>query len=180
MRVDQFDGWSPARSSPLSQSLVLLMYQTNRREPRRERVARRGRSGPRRWSSERRRISAFVHHQAIWVHSCFREGRNHLGWRSSEYTPIAVPVRPLCPTNTRGQHLNIRMQPDVGPTTTRGRHLENLSRPVFPPTTRRHHFENILRLVCPPTTSLQHFENIPRQVCSPTTSLHAFKNISLY
>ena len=38
MRVDQFAERRAARSSPLSQSLVLLKYQMYGREPRRERV----------------------------------------------------------------------------------------------------------------------------------------------
>ena len=48
-------------------------------EPTREREASRGRSGTRRWSAERRRVSAIDHHQAIGDYSCFRKGRNHLG-----------------------------------------------------------------------------------------------------
>ena len=105
MRVNQFAGRRTARSSPLSQSLVLLKYQMNRREPRRERVACRGRTGTRRWSAERSQGSAFVNEQAIGVYSCLREGRNHLVWSRSEYTPNAGPVRPACPTNTIRQHL---------------------------------------------------------------------------
>ena len=89
MSVNQFAGRRTARSSP--RSLVLHKCQMNRREPRRERVASRGRFDTRRWSTERRRVAAFVHHQAIGVYSCFREGRNDLGWSSSEYTPSAGP-----------------------------------------------------------------------------------------
>ena len=105
MRVNHFAGRRTARSFPLS--LVLHKYQMNRREPRRERAASRGRSGSRRWSAERRRVSAITHHQAIGVYSTFREGRNDLGWSSGEYTPKAGPVRSVCPTDTRRQHLEI-------------------------------------------------------------------------
>ena len=56
MRVDQYTWWRTARSSPLSQSLVLLKYQMNRREPRRERVASSGRSDTRRRSAEHRGV----------------------------------------------------------------------------------------------------------------------------
>ena len=101
LTVNHIAGRRTARSSPLSQSLFLLKYQMKRREPRRERVASRGRSDTRRWSADRRRVSAFVHHQAIGVYSCFREDRNELGWSSSEYTPNAGLVRQVCPTNTR-------------------------------------------------------------------------------
>ena len=73
MRVNQFAGRRTTRSSSLSHFLVLLKYQLHRREPRRERVASRGRSGTIRWSTEPRQVSAFVHHQAVGVYSCFRE-----------------------------------------------------------------------------------------------------------
>ena len=106
MRVAQFAGWRTVRSSPLSQSLVLMKYQMNRREPRRERVTNSGQSRTRRWSAERRRVSAFVYQQAIRVCSCFREGRNQLVWSSSEYIQNPGTVRPVCPTNTRRQRLN--------------------------------------------------------------------------
>ena len=79
MRLNKFAGRRTARSSPLSQFLVLLKYQLHRCEPRRERVASIGRSGTRRWSAGRKRVSAFFHHQAVGIYSCFREGRNHLG-----------------------------------------------------------------------------------------------------
>ena len=77
MRVNHFAGRRTARSSPLS--LVLHKYQMNRREPRRERAASRGRSGTTRWSAEGRHVSALDHHQVIGVYSCFKEGRNYLG-----------------------------------------------------------------------------------------------------
>ena len=105
MSVIQFAGRRLARSSPLSQSLFLLKCQMNRREPRRERVARRSRSDTRRWSADRTRVSALVLQQAIGIYSRFRKDRNDLGWSSSEYTPNSGPVRPQCPTNTRRQHL---------------------------------------------------------------------------
>jgi hypothetical protein len=70
--VNHFAGRRTARSSPLS--LDLHKYQMKRREPRRERGASRGRSGTRRWSAERRPVSAIDHHQAIGGYSCFREG----------------------------------------------------------------------------------------------------------
>ena len=103
MRVNQFVGLSTARSS--SQSLALLTFQMNGREPRRERVASRSRTATRRLSRGRRRISAIDHHQAIGVYSCFREGRYHLGRSSSEYIPNAGPVRTVFPTNTRRNNL---------------------------------------------------------------------------
>ena len=90
-RVNHFAGRKTVRSFRLSQSLVLPKCQIKRREPRRARGWSRGRSGTRRWGAERRRVSACVHHQVMWVYSCFREGRNDLGLSSSEYTPNAGP-----------------------------------------------------------------------------------------
>ena len=103
MRVNQFVGLRIARSC--SQSFVLLTFQMNVREPRRERVANRDRSGTRRLSGGRKRISAIVHLQALGVYSCFKEGRYQLGRSSSEYTPNAGPVRTVCPTKTRRKNL---------------------------------------------------------------------------
>ena len=103
----------------------------NRREPRLERVASRGRSDTRRWSAELRRDSAFVYLQAIDVYSCFRENQNDLGLSSSEYTSNAGPVRPVCPTNTRRQHLKYSEEAKVVPTTTLGRHLGENFRGIY-------------------------------------------------
>ena len=105
MIVNHFAGRRTARSFPLS--LVLHKCQMNSREPSREQAASRGRSGSRLWSAERRRVSANDHHQAICVYSCFRQGRYDLVCSSREYTPNPRPVRPVCPTNTRRQHLEL-------------------------------------------------------------------------
>ena len=55
MRVYHYAVRRTARSSQLSQFLVLLKYQMHRRESRRKRVAIRCRSGTSRWSAERDR-----------------------------------------------------------------------------------------------------------------------------
>ena len=55
MRVNQYAVRRTAQSSLLSQSLVLLKYLMHLLEPRRERVAIRGRSGTSRWSAGRER-----------------------------------------------------------------------------------------------------------------------------
>ena len=149
----------------------------NRCEHRREWAAKRGRSGTKRWSAEGRRVSAFVHHQAIGVYSCFRDRRNDLGWSSRERTRNAGPVRPVCPTNTRRQHLKYSEAAEGWFYYNARATLEILSRQLYTPTTSRQHIENIPRQVCLPTTSRQNFEYIPRQVCPPTTSLHDFENI---
>ena len=104
MSVKQFAGRRTDRSSSLSQSLDLLTYKMNSRDPRRKRVASRSRSGTRRFSAGRMQISAFVHNQAIGVYSCLRECRNHLGGCSSKYTSNDGPVRPVCPTNNKRKH----------------------------------------------------------------------------
>jgi hypothetical protein len=206
MTVNHIAGRRTARSSSLS--LFLHMYQMNRREPRRERVASRGRSGTRRWSTER-----IDHRQAIRVYTCFREGRI-ISVRAVVNTTLnSGTVRPECPPTTSLHDFeNIPRQ--VCPPTTSLHVFDNFPRQVCPPTTSRHVFENIPRRVCPPTTSRHvfeniprrvylptmsrhvfeyiprqvcfpttsrhHFEIVPRQVCSPTSSLHAFEYISMY
>jgi hypothetical protein len=56
IRVNQYAGRRTARSSPLSQSIVLLKYQMHRREKRQEQLAISGRSGASRWSAGRERV----------------------------------------------------------------------------------------------------------------------------
>jgi hypothetical protein len=112
MRVNQSAGGRTARSSPPSHTPRPRRYQMNRREPGWERAACRGRSGSRWRSAERRPVSEFIQRQAMGSYSCFREGRTHLGWSSSEYTPEAGPLRPVCPPITSRQHFeNIPRQP---------------------------------------------------------------------